>query len=485
MAWNAGYVADVPYIANYSHAMSPTWLCTAALAANQIPPPLEDGFRYLDLGCGYATTLLPLAAANPQGEFVGVDFMPEHVAFANRVVQRTNLTNTRMLENSFEDIVANPALLGDPYDYIVMHGVYTWVSSETRQAILDLLQRHLKPGGLVYAGYNAHPGWTRHQPLQHMIYRVAEQHRGSSVEKMVAAVKFLARMKAINAPIFANLELPPTLEEAIKDADRILPMAASYLAHEYLNEHWNPIFFSDLCQDMSAAKLSYVGGTRMMDHVDNTGWSDEQQELISHYGNPVMAETIRDMLMPSGFRRDMFARGRALMPEDVRQQRLLNTQFALAKPLADIKPEFEFRANAVRINKDMVDALASCLAERPKYVGEIMREIPDYVKQTDAAGVAAMLMDIGIALPVTPASARMQNAAHFNLEYIAETQATMPTEHIGLASPLLGAGKALSMEKIVAYQWIAKGKPPIANLPEEIIAAAELWEPVFAGLQML
>jgi SAM-dependent methyltransferase len=485
MSWNAGYVADVPYAANYSQAMSPGWMTQATIAAGQIPRAIDQSFRYLDLGCGYATTLLPLAASNPQGEFVGVDFMPEHVAFAERVIQRTQLTNATVMEASFQDIIANPARLGDPFDFIVMHGVYTWVSPETRAAILQLINTHLKPGGIVYVGYNAHPGWTRSQPLQHLIYTIAQQQPGSSIEKMKAAVRFLAQMKAVDAPILKNMELPPSLKEAMEDPDRLLPWAASYLAHEYLNEHWNPIFFSNLCADMASAKLSHVGACRMMDHVESSGWNDAQQNIIAQFSNPVLAESVKDMLMPSGFRRDLFARGRAVMPPDVRHQTMLNTQFVLVKPLTEITPEFGFRENIVKTSEELVKALAATLQDGPKYIHEIMQLVPEDVHHTDPAGIAALLMDIGIALPVTTTKTKMQNPVQFNFEYIAESRATMPTQHIGLASPLLGAGKALGMDKIIAYQWLARGKPDLPDFPDELMKTAELWEPIFHGLEML
>jgi SAM-dependent methyltransferase len=485
MSWNDGYVSDVPYAANYSQAMSPGWMTLAAVAARQIPRRIDKDFRYLDLGCGYSTTLLPLAASNPHAEFVGIDFMPEHVAFAERVIQRTQLTNATVMEASFQDIVANPAQLGDPFDFIVLHGVYTWVSPHIRLAIQALISRHLKPGGIVYVGYNAHPGWTRSQPLQHLIYTIAQQHNGSSIDKLIAAIRFLSQMRTVNAPILKNMELPPSLNEAMEDPDRLLPWAASYLAHEYLNEHWNPIFFSDLCADMASAKLSYAGACRMMDHVESSGWTDEQQKIIAQCNNPILAESVKDMMMPSGFRRDLFVRGRSIMPSDQRDQTLLNTQFVLVKPVKDVKPEFGFRENIVRTNEDLVKALAETVAQGPKSIHEIMQEVPEDVHHTDPAGIAALLMDIGIALPVTTARTKMKNPVHFNFEYIAESRATMPTQHIGLASPMLGAGKAFSMDKIIAYQWLARGKPVLPDFPEEIMKTAEDWEPIFQGLEML
>jgi SAM-dependent methyltransferase len=485
MSWNAGYVADVPYVGNYVHAMSPSWMTLAAIAARQIPPDINQTYRYLDLGCGYATTLLPLAAANPHAEFIGVDFMPEHVAFARRVTQRTGLKNVTVIEASFEDILQNPEQIGGPVDFVMMHGVYTWVSPQTRQEIRSILQNHVKPGGLVYAGYNAHPGWTQSVPIQHLLFQIASQHQGTSVEKVIAAARFIKRLQEIDAPVVKGIELPPSLKEAVEDPDKLQPWSAGYLAHEYLNEFWQPMFFTDICKDFAEAKLSYVGGVRMMDHVESSAWNAEQKALIAEFKNPIAAESIMDMLMPSGFRRDVFARGHANLSDKHRHQRLMNTSFALTKPLSLIKPEFGFREHVVKINDALAEALATTLADGPASVAEIIQRLPAEYQDSEPAGIAAMLMDIGIALPVSEAAEKIKNAADFNMIYIAESQETMPTQHIGLASPVLGAGKAMPMDGLIAYRWLVQGRPAWDGFPDELIAVADVWEPVYKGLGLL
>ena len=115
---------------------------------------------------GWAT--LVLAAANPDGLFIGVDFNPAHIARAQSVAQSAGLSNIVFHEASFEELAANPSTL-PPLDYVTAHGVYSWIGERSRHAFVELLRARLKPGGAAYISYNAQPGWNRIAPLQRLL----------------------------------------------------------------------------------------------------------------------------------------------------------------------------------------------------------------------------------------------------------------------------------------------------------------------------
>ena len=74
-----GYITDLDYIPGFYPHMSPTAMRYAASLNSVNPPETADGFRYLELGCGLGRSLTTLAAANPQGEFIGVDINSSHI----------------------------------------------------------------------------------------------------------------------------------------------------------------------------------------------------------------------------------------------------------------------------------------------------------------------------------------------------------------------------------------------------------------------
>ena len=133
--WSHGYDVSMPYPHGFCREMSPVWLDFCAAYAGIAAPPREaQGYRFLDLGCGQGDGLCVLAAANPNAEFVGVDFLPEHIQYANALAAEAGLTNVRFVQADFCELAQGwPADLGR-FHYIAMHGVLSWVPPEVRRA---------------------------------------------------------------------------------------------------------------------------------------------------------------------------------------------------------------------------------------------------------------------------------------------------------------------------------------------------------------
>lgn len=112
--------------------------------------------------------LVIAAACHPHSEFVGIDFMPEHIAHARSLAQDCGLTNVSILEGDFLALSESPDTLGE-FDFAVCHGIATWVAPVIRQALFKLVGRVLKPGGLFYNRYNTLPGWLPMLPFQQLV----------------------------------------------------------------------------------------------------------------------------------------------------------------------------------------------------------------------------------------------------------------------------------------------------------------------------
>ena len=136
--WKHGYFADNGYTFGYYREMAPCYLAWAALLQGVIVP--TRNFRYIDLGCGQGLGLILQAACHPESEFVGVDFMPAHVAHARRLAQAAGITNVRFIEGDFTALENDASALADAAgaplegqtDYVVAHGIASWVSPTVR-----------------------------------------------------------------------------------------------------------------------------------------------------------------------------------------------------------------------------------------------------------------------------------------------------------------------------------------------------------------
>ena len=161
--WSEGYVTEIEYIADCFPDLAPAHLNLALLHRGIAFPETEAGFNYLELGFGQGVTLTMLAAMQPQGRFYGNDVNPSHVLGARALADSAALDNLELFEDSFAELLARDL---PPMDYIVLHGIYSWVSTENRAHILALIRKLLKTGGVVYVSYNAQPGWAPKAPMQ-------------------------------------------------------------------------------------------------------------------------------------------------------------------------------------------------------------------------------------------------------------------------------------------------------------------------------
>lgn len=302
MDWNDGYVADIAYPAAFFPEQSPTHLNIACILNGVEPVPPDRPFTYFELGAGMGLTAAVLAASHPQGRFYANDFQPAHVASARELAERAALDNLSLLECSFADLAAGKIDL-PPLDFITMYGVYSWVTAESRRAIVDFIARYLKPGGIVYINYNAMPGWAGALPLQRMVLEHAERHPAGRARQVEQARAFVAQMIDAKASYFED---NPVLRHRLAS---LADDKAGYLAHEYLNRGWEPLYHADVVRDMANAKLDFAGAANLAQAYPALYLNEGQRDLLASVDDPVMRETVKDYVHNTAFREDVMVRG--------------------------------------------------------------------------------------------------------------------------------------------------------------------------------
>ena len=301
--WQDGYVVDVPYSAGFYRELSPAYLnLLAVLLGVRLPGADGREFDYCELGCGRGLSPLLLSAANPRGRFRAYDFNAGQIAQAQSLAERAGLTNVRFGSESFADLAAYAdATAPAAYDLIVLHGVYSWVGAENRRHIVRYLHDRLKPGGLVYVSYNCMPGWAPFTPVQRLLRELVIRRRGRSDESAVAARAFVDELAKRGARYFSADPSIARYLEQLGEKD------GSYLAHEYLNEHWDAFYHLDVAREMAEARLEYVGSATVCDNIIGLSAPPEIAAMFAG-ADPGMAETIKDFSVNRRFRRDLFGR---------------------------------------------------------------------------------------------------------------------------------------------------------------------------------
>ena len=363
--WAAGYVLDIPYTSGFYRELEPDYLRFVTLANGIRPPEFGPGATYCELACGQGFGTALLAAANPQARFWGFDFNPSQIANARRLAAEAGLTNVTFEDWSFAQAVERAGDL-PAFDIVVLHGIYSWISEENRQAIVAFLDRTLKPGGLVYVSYNCMPGWAAVAPLQRLMREHANRRPDRSDLQAAAALAFATRMKEGGAGYFAqNAALTGRMEK--------LPgMNRNYLAHEYLNGHWHPLYHLDVVREMEAARLTYACSATITENVDNVCVPGPLLPLLQETRDRGWQETVKDYVSNKQFRRDIFVRGASsLTPFD--QARLVaDLRFALVVPRGAVSFKFTGPLGEIQGQEEVYGPIADALAEKPRTVGELV-----------------------------------------------------------------------------------------------------------------
>jgi SAM-dependent methyltransferase len=293
----AEYVDDVPYVRHFIADLSPARLRLAA-ALNGLPPPPGVDFDYCELGCAHGDTLAALAAAHPEARFVGVDLSAAHVASAKRLARDGALENIGILERDFSALVNED--VGE-FDYIVAHGVLSWISPEKRQALIDFARAKLKPGGLLHVSYNTMPGWASVEPLRQLLLFGGAGATG--LERARRGLEFAQSMAQAGAEYFRKNPAAFDMLETMRTAG--LP----YVVHEYLHEHWVPMYFARVAWEMSASDLSFVGVLPLHLNFRDMAVSEAHERLLAAVTDRVTFESLKDFALDEFFRRDVYVKG--------------------------------------------------------------------------------------------------------------------------------------------------------------------------------
>lgn len=250
-SWSHGYNVSAGYTYGFYRELAPDWIDLALSFRGLEPPRGQPGaaFRYLELGSGQGFGLCLLAAANPEGEFLGIDFSPEHTAHANALAGKLRLTNVTFLEGDFATLgAAWPAALG-AFDYVTLHGIYSWVPEPIRDSLVAILSAATAPGGAVYVSYNAMPGWVSTLPFQHILHLLHVEGKAKDMGAVRAGRELFSKLQAAGSGVTKAL---PALESRIEGT---LKQPEPYLVQEYLHENWHPLWSSQVAGELAGAKL--------------------------------------------------------------------------------------------------------------------------------------------------------------------------------------------------------------------------------------
>jgi methyltransferase-like protein/2-polyprenyl-3-methyl-5-hydroxy-6-metoxy-1,4-benzoquinol methylase len=316
-------------------------------------PQRPDRARVLEIGCGAGGHLLPMALLMPETTFVGVDPAQTAIDAAQAQADRLGLRNVRFHAVSFTEL-ARVEPSGVPFDYITAHGVYSWISSDLREAMLTTVRQWLAPDGVAYVSYNALPGWRSRGALR----EIMRYHTASMEDPAVRVSQARAVIAFLASAVPTGNEYSALL---CSERDRMQKWDDAYLFHDHLSDENTPFWFHEFVADAERAGLGYVCEAHL---------STMQAESL----DPAIAEVIHglredvvgreqylDFLRNRSFRQTLLCHRDRTVVRDLDGARLRTLSFvSRANPTSSDALPTQFRTGD-GIELDTTDAVAQAM----------------------------------------------------------------------------------------------------------------------------
>jgi methyltransferase-like protein len=268
---------EIPYESESIPQAHPDRLCSVGRIFGMTPASVTT-CRVLELGCAEGGNLVPMAASLPGSEFVGIDLSERQIRDGGLVVDALELSNVRLVAGSIEMIDAT----WGKFDYILCHGVYSWVPDSIRDAVLRVCRENLEPHGIAYVSYNTYPGWHGRKLAQGMMrYHAASfDDPRKQIEQSRALIRLLADRLPEGSTQRSLLERETGILDAAGDA---------YLYHEHLEPVNEPCYFHEFASKSLEAGLQYLGDTELAT-MASANLPPALGELVDHLSSDILSQ---------------------------------------------------------------------------------------------------------------------------------------------------------------------------------------------------
>jgi len=235
--------------------------------------------RILELGCAAGGNIIPLAAHHPGAAVVGIDISAAQVAAGRARIADLGLANIEIRCQSFSELLDGADA---PFDYIICHGVYSWVAAPLRETILRLCRQCLSPRGVALVSYNVLPGWRMQQVLRDcfVLHAAPDQ----DPRERVASVRALLRSLPQACP-----QAGPYRDLLAGQAAQLLKSTDEYIAHEFLDDVNEPCSFREFIAAASRHGLGFLAEAELPTMISSS-YPPAMTKLIGAFaGNNLLA----------------------------------------------------------------------------------------------------------------------------------------------------------------------------------------------------
>ncbi len=323
----------MPYPSKFFLQTHPDRLAALAVFFGMQPVPVET-CRVLELGCGNGSNLISHAYHLPAAKFVGVDLAQNHIDDANRGAAELGLSNTEFRQMDVAEMTVGEF---GKFDYIIAHGLFSWVPDFVRDRVLEICREMLSDNGVGYVSYNAFPGAHYRQMVQAML-RFHTRGTEEPLEKVGKAITFLSFLsenttdREIYRPIL-NAELKRHFEHDAAD-----------IYHDDLSDSNRAYYFHEFAEMLQKRDLQFLAEAEL--HAMGTGsLPPDAREFVESLDNIIDREQYLDFLRGRIFRQTLFCRSEVALERQPQPEKL--NEFKVASSIRPVSPNPELATQKV------------------------------------------------------------------------------------------------------------------------------------------
>ncbi|MCX4029899.1 methyltransferase regulatory domain-containing protein [Endozoicomonas sp. SM1973] len=268
--------------------------------------------RVLEIGCAMGGNLIPMAMNYPDSEFIGIDISKNQIDIATNQAANLRLNNIKLLSLSIEQVDEH---FGQ-FDFIICHGVFSWVPAQVQQKILEVCKKHLSEFGIAYISYNVHPGWHIKNIVKDLM-RLRTQK--SPLENKVKDAKAIVELYAKYAVDNASYPFKSILEQQLEHLNSV---PDHYILHEHLADFNIPYYFYDFMTLAKQHQLTYLCDACFSDNFISNLPEEHQQKILDYSEDRVMVEQYYDFTVARTFRSSLLVHDQHLINPIVETQRI-------------------------------------------------------------------------------------------------------------------------------------------------------------------
>lgn len=272
--------------------------CATLLGIN--PPPCKNA-KVLEIGCSFGGNLIPFAVNNENARVVGIDLSGEQIRRGQEIVKEIGLSNLELIHGDICEFKSD-----EKFDYIIAHGVFSWVPDFVKDAILRVVRENLSQNGVAFISYNVYPGWKIKDVVRDLMLLAAKDQNSTEERLKAAKEALLVYKEVLLTRDNEKFEKFMPIKSLITWIDDILSKDDFYVVHEFLEDINDPFYFKDFCKKIDKFDLAYLCDIDMKDvFVPDFGNALVDDFKNVHFADRIQSEQFLDILNMKLFRQSL------------------------------------------------------------------------------------------------------------------------------------------------------------------------------------